>query len=440
MVSADQRDGRRHRRRPGRARPGGAARTRRAVAEAAVRRRAARRRGHRAGPAAGLEAGARRTCSAALATSSSAGEYAASEAERAAGRSLPITVVPPGVDVERFHPLADDERLDGPPALRAAGRCRAGRLDLAARAAEGLRRRDPGRGARSARAGPTWCSRSPAAVATSSGCAGSRPRRRRRCGSSGACRTTTCPRLYGCADVYTMPCRTRWGGLEQEGFGIVFVEAAACGVPQVAGESGGAAEAVVDGVTGSSCASPTSRARWRPRSRACSTIRRSRASMGDGVPRTGGRRVLLRRARRAPRPIARGAADDRGRSHRARRRRRHRGVRRHGRLAAVFFTTALQWVGAITALSLFAVGVVCFLWAYLHAVQRSRTDEISVIGLYLLAGQSTPPQVKRTMLGAAGRPGRHRDRHHVRPARRSGRQTRVVAGGRIPRADVRHSA
>jgi phosphatidylinositol alpha-1,6-mannosyltransferase len=47
-----------------------------------------------------------------------------------------------------------------------------------------------------------------------------------------------------------MACRSRWGGLEQEGFGIVFVEAAACGVPQVAGDSGGAAEAVDDGVTG----------------------------------------------------------------------------------------------------------------------------------------------------------------------------------------------
>ena len=67
-------------------------------------------------------------------------------------------------------------------------------------------------------------------------------------------------------------------------------------------------------------------------------------------------------------------------------------------LAAVFFTTALQWVGAITALTLFAVGVVCFLWSYLHAVQRSRTDDISVAGLYFLAGRSTPRHVKRTML------------------------------------------
>ncbi|HZB71402.1 MAG TPA: glycosyltransferase family 4 protein, partial [Acidimicrobiales bacterium] len=58
------------------------------------------------------------------------------------------------------------------------------------------------------------------------------------------------PALYGCADVYAMLCRNRWAGLEQEGFGIVFLEAAACGVPQVAGSSGGAAEAVDDGTTG----------------------------------------------------------------------------------------------------------------------------------------------------------------------------------------------
>ena len=58
------------------------------------------------------------------------------------------------------------------------------------------------------------------------------------------------PSLYGCADVFAMLCRNRWGGLEQEGFGIVFLEAAACGIPQVAGDSGGASEAVVDGDTG----------------------------------------------------------------------------------------------------------------------------------------------------------------------------------------------
>jgi phosphatidylinositol alpha-1,6-mannosyltransferase len=58
------------------------------------------------------------------------------------------------------------------------------------------------------------------------------------------------PALYGCADAFMMLCRNRWAGLEQEGFGIVFAEAAACAVPQVAGDSGGAAEAVEDGRTG----------------------------------------------------------------------------------------------------------------------------------------------------------------------------------------------
>ncbi len=56
--------------------------------------------------------------------------------------------------------------------------------------------------------------------------------------------------LYGAADVFAQPTCTRWGGLEQEGFGIVFLEAAACAVPALAGRSGGAAEAVLDGVTG----------------------------------------------------------------------------------------------------------------------------------------------------------------------------------------------
>jgi phosphatidylinositol alpha-1,6-mannosyltransferase len=58
------------------------------------------------------------------------------------------------------------------------------------------------------------------------------------------------PRLVGAADVFVMLCRNRWLGLEQEGFGIVFLEAAAAGVPQIAGASGGAGEAVEDRETG----------------------------------------------------------------------------------------------------------------------------------------------------------------------------------------------
>lgn len=66
------------------------------------------------------------------------------------------------------------------------------------------------------------------------------------------------PNLYGCADINAMLCRSRWGGLEQEGFGIVFAEAAACGVPQIAGRSGGAADAVEHGVSGLIVENPNS--------------------------------------------------------------------------------------------------------------------------------------------------------------------------------------
>ena len=66
------------------------------------------------------------------------------------------------------------------------------------------------------------------------------------------------PALYGLADIFAMVCRVRWAGLEQEGFGIVFLEAAAAGVPQVAGRSGGSDEAVVDQETGFVVDDPTS--------------------------------------------------------------------------------------------------------------------------------------------------------------------------------------
>jgi phosphatidylinositol alpha-1,6-mannosyltransferase len=58
------------------------------------------------------------------------------------------------------------------------------------------------------------------------------------------------PAHYAAGDVFAMPCRTRRGGLDVEGLGMVFLEAAACGLPVVAGTSGGAPEAVQDGVTG----------------------------------------------------------------------------------------------------------------------------------------------------------------------------------------------
>jgi phosphatidylinositol alpha-1,6-mannosyltransferase len=54
------------------------------------------------------------------------------------------------------------------------------------------------------------------------------------------------PAWYGVGDVFAMPCRERLNGLDVEGLGIVFLEAAACGLPVVAGTSGGSVEAVRD--------------------------------------------------------------------------------------------------------------------------------------------------------------------------------------------------
>ncbi len=178
-----------------------------------------------------------------------AGGYPAAEGERAAGRSLPITVVPPGVDTERFVPLTADERLRAREHFGIAAD---------AELVVGISRLVPRKGFDTAvRAAALLHKSHPNLVLAIAG-GGRDAERLQGLATSlnapvkflGRVSNDDLPRLYGCADVYTMLCRNRWGGLEQEGFGIVFLEAAACGVPQVAGDSGGAAEAVADGETG----------------------------------------------------------------------------------------------------------------------------------------------------------------------------------------------
>ena len=58
------------------------------------------------------------------------------------------------------------------------------------------------------------------------------------------------PRYICAGDLFVMPSRSRLAGLEVEGLGIVYLEASACGLPVIAGNSGGAPDAVLAGKTG----------------------------------------------------------------------------------------------------------------------------------------------------------------------------------------------
>ncbi|MEZ5261298.1 MAG: glycosyltransferase family 4 protein [Acidimicrobiales bacterium] len=186
----------------------------------------------------------------------SAGSYPAAEAERCAGRKLPIVVVPPGVDPGRFQPLEEGRRLEV--------RKRYG-LDDEDTVVVSISRLVPRKGMDTlitAAARLRW--RQPSLRVLIGGRGRDEARLRRRIIETGApvelvgfVAQNELPDLYGCADAFAMMCRSRWLGLEQEGFGIVFTEAAASGVPAVCGRSGGAHEAVQHGVSGLVVDDPT---------------------------------------------------------------------------------------------------------------------------------------------------------------------------------------
>ncbi len=186
----------------------------------------------------------------------SAGGYPAAEGARATGgRMPPVVAVPPGVDCEQIVPLD--------AAGRAAARRRLG-LPPDGLLVAAVSRLVPRKGMdvlvdAAARLAPSF----PDLVVAVAGAGRQAPALAARVAATGAPvrllgRVSDGDKasLLGAADVFAMPCRNRWLGLEQEGFGIVYLEAAAAGVPQVAGESGGAAEAVEDGVTGFVVARP----------------------------------------------------------------------------------------------------------------------------------------------------------------------------------------
>jgi phosphatidylinositol alpha-1,6-mannosyltransferase len=177
------------------------------------------------------------------------GQFVLDEVRRAAGPGVPVTIVPPGVDVERFRPLGPEDRrrtrlthrlpADGPLVASVTRLVPRKGIDVLVAAASLL------------------APRIPELTVAVAGSGRDRMRLERLVAATGApvrllgrISHDELPAFLASADVFAMPCRNRWGGLEQEGFGVVFLEAAACGVPQVAGDSGGAAEAVVHGASG----------------------------------------------------------------------------------------------------------------------------------------------------------------------------------------------
>ncbi len=178
-----------------------------------------------------------------------AGEYPGAEAQRVAGQSLPLWNIPPGVDTKRFAPLtravsnAARDRWGfqaHDPLIVSVSRLvpRKG-MDVLVRASARLVAEFPG-------------------LQVAIGGTGRDTKRLQHLIERyeapvrlvGRIDDADLPAFVGMADVFAMLCRNRWVGVEQEGFGIVFLEAAACGVAQVAGRSGGSADAVVHEQTG----------------------------------------------------------------------------------------------------------------------------------------------------------------------------------------------
>jgi phosphatidylinositol alpha-1,6-mannosyltransferase len=180
-----------------------------------------------------------------------AGGYPEAEARRVTGNLPPVAQVPPGVDTNRFVPLA--------PIERASTRARLG-LPAVGPLVLSVSRLVPRKGMDTLIEAAAQLSRSgrhPHLTVAIAGAGRDRVRLERAIHKSGApvrllgrVPSPDLPGLYACADVFALCCRSRWGGLEQEGFGIVLLEAAAAGIPCVAGNTGGVAEAVIDNETG----------------------------------------------------------------------------------------------------------------------------------------------------------------------------------------------
>lgn len=174
--------------------------------------------------------------------------YTAARVRPALPGDVPLVILPPGVDTERFRPDISGREvraryeLDGTPVAVCISRMvtRKGQ-DVLIRGWKKVLRRVPEARLFLVGDGPSRIRLE--ALAAEKGITSSVI-------FAGQVAEDELPSFYAAGDVFAMPCRSRKGGLEVEGFGIVFLEAAAVGLPAVAGNSGGAAEAVEHGETG----------------------------------------------------------------------------------------------------------------------------------------------------------------------------------------------
>jgi phosphatidylinositol alpha-1,6-mannosyltransferase len=159
--------------------------------------------------------------------------------------SVPVSVLYPGADVGRFRPDLETADLraalgigDGPLAVCVSRLVARKGQDVLIRAMPEVRARVPGATLLLVGGGPYEGALRAMAAGTDGVV------------FAGQVSESDLPRYYAVGDVFAMPCRTRLLGLEVEGWGNVFIEAAACGKPVVVGDSGGARESLVDGETG----------------------------------------------------------------------------------------------------------------------------------------------------------------------------------------------
>ncbi|MBP1784742.1 phosphatidylinositol alpha-1,6-mannosyltransferase [Micromonospora sp. HB375] len=176
------------------------------------------------------------------------GEYTRTRLARVLDGLTELRRLAPGVDVETYHPDVEGtkvrERLglaDRPVVVCVSRLVPRKGQDMLIRALPEIRRRVPGAALLVVGGGPYRSTLEK--LARQSGL-------ERDVVFTGSVPSADLPAHYAAGDVYAMPCRTRNRGLDVEGLGIVYLEAGATGLPVVAGDSGGAPDAVRDGETG----------------------------------------------------------------------------------------------------------------------------------------------------------------------------------------------